>query len=340
MSTTSALRSLLNRAWKSAPFVLAALALVHPLATLLARHDWRLDLVTHFQEPALAITLLALIAALWRHRRLAICLGLLAATQLAPVLRYAGSNPVAADVRSNERLRVVMANVLERNHNYELLERLIRDERPDVVGLVEVTPAWIKGLEAARREFPYRVELAVGSRGMAFWFRKAPRSLDAPEVLAPPGNPVAHATLLLGGKVRHLWLVHPSNPLSERGRYSSNGELAALAERIRRTPGSHVVFGDLNRTDGSPYFHDFQRAAGLRDSRLGFGRQPSWPVGSPYQIAIDHAFLSPDLAVTERRLGPNIGSDHRPLVLEIAPASPPSAARSAADKVSHATASH
>ncbi|HEV3121596.1 MAG TPA: endonuclease/exonuclease/phosphatase family protein, partial [Isosphaeraceae bacterium] len=159
------------------------------------------------------------------------------------------------------------------------------------------------------------------------------------EVLSPPGNPVAHATMLLGGKVRHLWLVHPSNPLSERGRHSSNGELAALAGRIRSTPGSHVVFGDLNRTDGSPFFQDFERVSGLRDSRLGFGRQASWPVWSPYQIAIDHAFVSPDLAVTDRRLGPKIGSDHRPLLLEVAPASPASAARSAPESVSKASAS-
>jgi endonuclease/exonuclease/phosphatase (EEP) superfamily protein YafD len=97
-------------------------------------------------------------------------------------------------------------------------------------------------------------------------------------------------------------------------------ELPALAAPIGRTPGSRIVIGDMNTTDGSPLFSDFVLATGLRDSRLGFGRQPSWPTFSPYRIALEHAFVSDDLAVVARRLGPSIGSDHLPLIIDLAPA--------------------
>ncbi len=111
-------------------------------------------------------------------------------------------------------------------------------------------------------------------------------------------------------------MIHPSIPFARK----NTPELAALADRIGRTGVSRIVVGDMNSTEGSPHFADFLRRAGLRDSRLGFGRQPSWPTGWPYRIALDHAFVSDDLAVLERRLGPSIGSDHFPLILDLSPA--------------------
>src|SRR6476661_6352745 len=74
--------------------LLAGLALVHPLASVLAQSDWRADLLTHFQEPAFAVTLLALLAAwLRRQRWLAVPLLALAVTQAVPLCKYSLTNP-------------------------------------------------------------------------------------------------------------------------------------------------------------------------------------------------------------------------------------------------------
>src|SRR5262249_6462450 len=107
--------------------------------------------------------------------------------------------------------------------------------------------------------------------------------------------------------------------------------LAALGERARDAGGSRIIIGDLNSTDGSAHFRDLLRVSGLRDSRLGFGRQPSWPTMGFYRIAIDHALVSDDLAVVDRRPGPNVGSDHFPLILDLAPAAPPPAGAASAE---------
>ncbi len=152
------------------------LALIHPLARVFGRLDWRVDLFTHFSEPALAVTVVALVAVARRRRLRWLMMGLagLAGFQGAALLRYEWGNPVAPDPRSPTRVRILMTNVLRDNDRYDALARLIRHERPDIVGLVEFGPGWPEGLAAIRREFPYRVEAPTGAGGLALWFRADP----------------------------------------------------------------------------------------------------------------------------------------------------------------------
>lgn len=303
--------------------VATAIALVHPMATLLARWDWRSDLITHFQGPALFATIIAAALVLWTWPRFAPVLVGLALVQTVPLLRYEGRNPVSAAPSREARYRILMVNVLCENDRFEDLARLVRHERPDVVGLVEYSGAWLDGLADLRGEFPYRVDAPQGSKGLALWFRAPPLSIDPPRAPCPDGWPFLHATFEFGGRARHLWLIHPSSPFERQGL----PELPALARQIRDAGGSSFVVGDMNSSEGSPRFSVFLEVTRLRDSRLGFGRQASWPLWFPYRIAIDHAFLSDDLAVVDRRLGPSIGSDHAPLIVDIAPASATKAAR-------------
>lgn len=260
--------------WRSAfatAMVLAAV--VSPVAGVLARRDWRADLLTHFPEPALAVTLLAIAAVVRRHPRLAIGLSMLAVWQAAPLITLGRPNPVGPDPGSSARLRVLMANVLCDNPHHGLLVQMIRRERPDVVGLVECTREWIEGLAELRREYPYRVEGPADPDGVALWFREPPLRMEPPRVPKSGGCPFIRASFVFAGKTRHLWLVHPLPPHLRK----DLPELEALAGDVASQDGSRIVVGDLNSTDGSPHFADFLRLSGLRDSRIGFGRQPSWP---------------------------------------------------------------
>jgi endonuclease/exonuclease/phosphatase (EEP) superfamily protein YafD len=306
-------------------WTLAAAALAHPLATVLARFDWRLDLFTHFREPALALSLAALAAMVPIRRGLAVGLGLLALWQAWGLSTCWWPNPVPPDLQSSARLRVLEANVLFANDNRDGLIALVRRERPDVLGLIEVTGDWIDGLEPIRSEYPYRYDYPAIEKGtgLSLWLKARPSSVEWINPLTEGGIPVIHAVIDFAGKPRHLWLVHLVSPLQRPPQLKPGREVDVLADRIQRHGGSTVVLGDFNSTDGSPHFGRFLERSGLRDSRLGFGRQGSWPSWSPYRIAIDHAFLSPDLAVARRRLGPSIGSDHLPMLLEVAPAASP-----------------
>lgn len=49
----------------------------------------------------------------------------------------------------------------------------------------------------------------------------------------------------------------------------------------------------------------------------GWGVQASWPADSwMLRIPIDHCLHSPTVQITRREIGPNVASDHLPLILE------------------------
>ena len=314
------MRSLARTLLARLPIAVAVAALVHPLASLGARWDWRLDLISHFQEPALAVTIVAALLLLARrHRRAALAFAVLAIFQVEPVARYSFGNPVPPADPDGPRLRVLVANVLATNEDPRALDALIREADADVVALVEVSDEWAEGLTDAALAYPHRLTAPAWTQGLALWFKAPPIAIDPPSRPSPGGWPYLHARFAFDGRERHLWLLHPRSPFMEGRRVAGFPELDELASRIARTGGSTIVVGDLNTTDGSPHFRDFLKTTGLRDSRRGFGRQESWPIGWPYQIAIDHALVSPDWAVLDREQGPDIGSDHRPFRVDLTP---------------------
>ena len=62
---------------------------------------------------------------------------------------------------------------------------------------------------------------------------------------------------------------------------------------------------------------EFLDTTQLKDSRQGFGIQPTWPQSQPImRIPIDHVFASKGIAIHERSIGPAVGSDHFPVIVK------------------------
>ena len=77
--------------------------------------------------------------------------------------------------------------------------------------------------------------------------------------------------------------------------------------------------GDMNATPWSPVLRHFMEQNGLRDSALGYGVHPTWfsrwlPLGIP----IDQILHSDGITVLDRRVGPDVGSDHFAVTADIA----------------------
>ena len=79
-----------------------------------------------------------------------------------------------------------------------------------------------------------------------------------------------------------------------------------------------IVAGDFNATPWSPHFRDLLATTGLRDAGSGRGWLPTWPTWlGPAGIPIDHVLVKGPVTVAGLSLGPDVGSDYRPLVADL-----------------------
>jgi endonuclease/exonuclease/phosphatase (EEP) superfamily protein YafD len=301
---------------------LAALAIIAAsLLPLGARAWWVLDLATHFrvQYAAAALVLIVLFAL---RRRYAWCAALAAsaAISLLPVLPYLplGTRPAIAST-SGRPVEVLTANLLFRNHSAERFLEIVREQSPDVVVLVEYTEEWAGAVGEIRHAYPYRFERSDrGAYGIALFSRypldnAAPlalgRSLAVEATVRPPGE----APFTLVG-------VHLRSPTTGWRAGQRNWQFGKLAARLAELPGPVVVTGDFNITPYSPYFTEWLAQTGLTDARARHhSLAATWPAPLSFLgIPIDHFVVSDDIEVVSQRRLPAFGSDHYPILAELA----------------------
>ncbi len=279
---------------------------------------WPFTLAEHFHLHYLAAALVATaIAAAVRRAALADLVGLIALVNLivvAPALSGFRTSAPAGAIR----LRVLAANVLTQNRDRVTLARLIERTGADVVVLLEVDRGWLDDLAPALTGYPARVEAPrTDNFGVAIYARTPFTRSRIVDV----GHEVPVAVVELAPAAGGLTVIgaHPVPPVSSTALALQRTQLDAIAALAAAATGPCLLIGDLNATPWSAAFQRVVARSGLRDSRRGFGVQATFPSRLGwFGIPIDHALVSPDLAVVDRRVGPPIGSDHRPIVIELA----------------------
>ncbi len=232
---------------------------------------------------------------------------------------FQGQSTVRASVALSRehRLRALLVNVNNGNQAYTKLYRLVSSTSPDIVVLLEVDEAWMQALQPLLKHYPY-TESWVNKFGVALLSR-IPLQHAAVKVIGNTGLPSVIARFSIDGQRLTLIGTHPFSPITWRRARDRNKQLRELAKFVSDQEDSIILLGDLNVTPWSPFFKDFLRSTGLRDSREGFGLQPTWPTWfPPAWIPIDHALVSSSVVVHDRRVGPNVGSDHYPVILDFA----------------------
>lgn len=304
--------------WLKRPADVAALVAVATAGacTLLgfgARYHYRLELLTHFRVQYFWI-LIAAVLLLVAVRRFGLAIGGAALALVNLVLiepLYFGPELPAVD---RPITRVMSLNVYYHNRRYQPTLELIRAEKPDIVLMLEVTPRWAAAMKELNKEYPYSRVLPKINAGGTALYSKLPL-----ETLSVPGQDVNRMPVnveLPSGKLT-LLCAHPSSPSTAIEFQIRNQQLGAMARWASVQTGPLMVLGDLNTTSWSPYFTDFLDESGLVDSRFGFGVQGSWPsLPPPLRIPIDHCLVTPSIAICDRRVGPAVGSDHRPIIVD------------------------
>jgi endonuclease/exonuclease/phosphatase (EEP) superfamily protein YafD len=212
-------------------------------------------------------------------------------------------------------------NLLSTNEEYSEVIEYIETIDPDLVLLHEASRPWEVAIENSGLEYevirPRSDDLIFGTlvlvRGEGVTAVSHGFAAAAPRAVSLEYTPTGWATPLsvLG--------THPLAPTDKERAALRDAQLGFVAEWAARQSGAFIVVGDLNATPWSWPFRRLMDTNGLSNSQTGFGLQPSFPTTSNLllRVPIDHLLHSQALEVTSRQLGPELGSDHFPLVVDL-----------------------
>jgi endonuclease/exonuclease/phosphatase (EEP) superfamily protein YafD len=304
-----------------------------------ARHSPLCELCVHFRAYYAAAFLVGTILFLFgRKWKRAAIWGLVFAWNAAGIVPlyfapadHETSTGAAESDSHSHRIKLLSFNLESGNREYAAFIELVRREMPDVVLLIEFDENWRREVDAklASSPFEYLHRIVIprpGSFGFALYSRiplKLEPSRDGilPEgakVFGSAGLPTIVAQLKAGSRGVTLVGTHPMPPVrSDRARMR-NDQLAEITAFVRTLDGPVIVAGDLNTTSWSPFFQDLINGTRLRDSRKGFGIQPTWTGHMPgIRLPIDHVLVTPEIKVVDRKVGDDIGSDHLPVIVTL-----------------------
>lgn len=278
---------------------------------------------------ALPLAVLVPAAAIW-HRRMLWLLAVTGVLILGPIL---GFEFHIAGTRGPPALRVLTCNVNQFHVRPDKLADLVDRTRPDIVVLQEVPGVsppflWPSGWFVVHRD-----ELLVASRFPIVEHR----GLPCPGI---PGKLVAiRYTVELPDREVQLFNLHLFTPrpgleavLDQRKGidFSKVPALATmLRERadesrlvsdwIRQFPRPTIVVGDFNTPVESVIFRRYWSWLDNAFSAAGFGfgfTKIAAEHGLTYGARIDHVLYTPPWRCVRAWVGPDIGSDHLPLLAE------------------------
>lgn len=289
------------------------------LTSLFGRHQF-LELATHFRlQYALGASVCALILIgfqSWKFLPVPICCAVLNWVLIFP---YYSAATRPTNLPPGVHLKLMLANVLGTSRDYATLTAVVTQEQPDIVVLQEFTEAWRSNLNNLTTLYPYaKLAPKSGGSGMALFSRYPIEAADVLELDAS-GHPALHVRTNVEGIRLSILALHPPTPVRWDKFSNRNLQFARAAPLIKADPEPKLLIGDLNTTMWSPYFSDLVKGSGLRDARLGFGLQASWPMPlpAPLRIPIDHCLVSDDISIQGIRIGARTGSDHRPLIVDV-----------------------
>ncbi|HYE73599.1 MAG TPA: endonuclease/exonuclease/phosphatase family protein, partial [Blastocatellia bacterium] len=278
------------------------------------------ELASHFRlQYLIAACLCVLFFAIfkaWRQVIVAMVCVVVNAWVVIPWLLLSASDRVNP---SQPDLRLMSANLLYRNWNHDALLELVKKENPDVLVVQEASEHWQEALKALDQIYPYTRFAQKSDRESLMLFSRYALA-DLPiknESEADFGH--LRVVLNFNGKTVSLIGLHPTTPVGDKDFRARNRQFTVVASMVRELSQPVVVIGDFNSTMWSPYFARFVEETKLVSARKGFGILPTFPTFFPLlMIPIDHCLVSPDIKVLDCRKGSNIGSDHLPLIVDLA----------------------
>lgn len=213
--------------------------------------------------------------------------------------------------------RVFSHNVLMTNSDEgKSIGQEIIETNPDVVALIEVNEAIIRGLGEALETYPYVWhERAIGHEDGALIASRFPMSEKV--VLNGHGRPAMTTVLDVGSHKVRFVAVHTSAPINAEWAEEWVLQLYRLKHHFADVREDVVIaVGDFNATASHAPFIDMVRSNNFVDA---VGSAPTWPRGwkiVPPMLGLDHVLFRGRIVLGRVFLGRGKGSDHAPVIAD------------------------
>jgi endonuclease/exonuclease/phosphatase (EEP) superfamily protein YafD len=297
---------------------LVAIILLFSLTGYLGTRHWTFELTSHFKVQYFALSVLCVLICLWLRQWGWASLSLLGLI-INGIVVLPWYFPSVQNHIQNHSLSILLSNVNIKNKNYSALVQLVAAENPDILIVQEGNRHWIKHLKVLEKTLPY-VEAPPNSYffGTVIYSRFP---FEETQMLSLGRS--GRESILVKIKINHqmvsLLTTHPLPPITEGLFEHRNSQLFEVQSFIKQLPTPKMLIGDLNISMWSPFYSQLIQETRLINARQGFGILPTWPTFLPVlMIPIDHCLVSPDFKVIKIKTGESIGSDHLPLIVEVA----------------------
>lgn len=222
--------------------------------------------------------------------------------------------------KGTQTYRIMTFNAWERAKTMTRLKAYLRKEKPDFVVLQEITLKDWRSLKEMQDLYPYTSYCSALFCGVAMLSRHKWTTVKA-QNFGPHSLPMITANFSDALKNLTLYAAHSARP---HWKYSTQREqfehLADYMKLASKTPS--ILAGDMNASIFSAVLRDFTANSSLKPAGTFAA---SWPqrlqqFGSLQlpilQLDIDHFFVKPDMSILRKWRGPDLGSDHRPMLME------------------------
>ena len=228
----------------------------------------------------------------------------------------------AGDPSPERRIRLLTANVQMENRNVAGLLALVKRHAPDVLVTLETDEWWQVRLDTLQSEYPHTIKCPLGNRYGMHVYSRLPLYEPRIAFLVENDKPSMHAMLTLrsADPVR-MHFVHPAPPSPTENEDSEerDAELVMVARSVAGSRNAIIVTGDLNDVAWSSTTRLFRKISGLLDPRVGRGMFNTFHARHRFiRWPLDHVFHSKHFTLVSMQRLPPIGSDHFPLLIELA----------------------
>ena len=238
-----------------------------------------------------------------------------------PYTRLANKEVASSNKTDKHSIRIMSANVLMSNSEYDKLIALVNTHQPDLLITLESDQTWQNELSSLEQKYPYRVYCPKDNRyGMHLYSKFKIKQQQVCELIESD-IPSIHILFEDAGGVEvqgHFIHPAPPSPTEEDSSRPRDTELIILAKALKNRLRPCIVAGDLNDVAWSRSTRLFMRISGLLDPRKGRGFFNTFHASYFFmRWPLDHLFHSNEFSVKRIERLAKYGSDHFALLTEL-----------------------